>query len=106
MKKAAKFLSLLVSIYLFISLLLSALVSCGIGQWWIIEHRSPFLLVEVCVSTVEGYDEPYQQMYGYDQHGDYIAHDDGREPGETVVSVFLWNPHNNYCDDMAYRFDF
>lgn len=89
--------------YILISMALSLLVSIGVFRWEIICHRAPFLLVDAGFSKVEGFDAP-GHAYGYDQHGDYIGFSD-TDAGDRVVSLMVYNPLSNYCDDIAERFD-
>ena len=105
MKKALKALKTAVLVYLLVSLLLSALVSFGLARWPIILHRVPFLLVDIAVSRVHSIRSDGVPD-GIDQHGEYIAFDDNLAIGTHAVSVFLWNPFTNWCDDILFRYDF
>ena len=79
-----------------ISIALSVAVTKGNQN--VIEHRAGFLLVEVCIVTdAEG------RTYGYDQNGHYVGFD---EETYSAVVVFVYNPFNNECDDIMWRFDF
>ena len=59
------------------------------------------IIVEVCVGTVlnENLDG---EAYGY-----YISYRsvENVQPGDTVITYFVYNPYNNYVDDIVERFD-
>lgn len=97
----------LVVCWLVMSIVASVLVSCGVYRWEIIEHRAPLLILDVATGTVAGWDEPYEHLFGYDQHGGYIGYryTDGVQEGDKVLTLFLYNPLNNWCDDIMERWD-
>ena len=100
-----KLLELLVSAYIWISIIASAAVSAGVFDYeWIVQHRSPFLLLEFrfCTPDHIRYDG---QADGYDHKGHYICYDEG-DLGKDFLSILVWNPANNYEDDIMARFDF
>lgn len=104
MKHAKKILSAAVVVYLAISLVLSCCISIGLERREIILHRAPFLLVDVARSTVEAIrDDGIAE--GADQHGEYIAFTPDEQPGDNVLTVFIWNPLSTWCDDIVARFD-
>lgn len=42
-----------------------------------------------------------------DDYYNYIAYNPDRfQAGETVFTIFIYNPLSLYCDDIVYRFDF
>ena len=90
--------------YILASMVLSFLVSIGVFRWEIICHRAPFLLIDVVFSKVEGTDMR-DRTYGYDQHGEYIGFASDVDAGDNVISLMVFNPMNNYCDDIAERYD-
>ena len=94
-------------VYLCISLLLSVIVSgCILPPGAIITRRAPFLILELCYSGVEGIHED-GRIFGYNRSG-YIGfgRDESAFPlGSHVLTLFVWNPLNNYCDDIAARHD-
>lgn len=90
--------------YILVSMALSLLVSVGVFRWNIICHRMPFVLVDVVFSEVEGIDAP-DHKFGYDQHNDYIGFRSGVEVGNKVLSLMVYSPLDNYCDNIAERFD-
>ena len=104
MKIVSRILCAIVIGYILISMALSFLVSIGVFRWELILHRAPFLLVDVALSEVEGVDSP-DHKFGYDQHGDYIGFRSDVEAGDKVLTLLIYNPLNNYCDDIAERFD-
>lgn len=93
--------------YLCISLLLSVIASgCILPPGDVITRRAPFLILEFCYSGVEGI-HPDGRIFGYNDRG-YIGfgRDESAFPlGSHVLTLFVWNPLNNYCDDIAARFD-
>lgn len=104
MKVLSRILRAIVIGYILVSMALSFLVSIGVFRWELILHRAPFVLVDVVFSEVEGIDSP-DHKFGYDQHGEYIGFRSGVEIGDKVLSLMVYNPLNNYCDDIAERFD-
>lgn len=98
-----KAISIYLALYLLISLVLSCCVSFGLARWPIISNRAPFLLFDVCFSRAENMNGG---IAGTDQHGEYIAYSPAVCQGDFVVSVFMWNPLTNWCDDTTTRWDF
>ena len=94
-------------VYLCISLFLSVIVSsCALPLGEVVTRRAPFLILELCYSGVEGV-HPDGQAFGYNDHG-YIGFGRGESVfplGSHVLTLFVWNPLNNYCDDIAARYD-
>lgn len=93
--------------YLALSLLMSLLVSADVGRVEVIENRAPYTVLEIEVSTVDGVDQN-GHIYGHNSEGFYIGYGtdtNAYQTGDTVVSLFVWNPLNNYCDDIIARFD-
>ena len=107
MKKATRAAFRIAAVYTATSLILSGLTSLGIGRNTIIRHRVPFTIIDVNFSTVDGI-EPDGHIYGHNHLGEYIGFGIDQEvyPVDLqVVSVMLWNPLNNYCDDIVERYD-
>lgn len=90
--------------YILVSMALSLLASVGVFRWEIIEHRAPFVLVDVVFSKVEGNDSP-DHRFGHNQHDEYIGFYPDVEIGDKVLSLMVYNPMNNYCDDIVERYD-
>lgn len=94
-------------VYLCISLLLSVIVSGYIlPPYEVITRRAPFLILELCYSGVEGVHAD-GRIFGYNDHG-YIGfgRDESAFPlGSHVLTLFVWNPLNSYCDDILARYD-
>ena len=89
--------------YITLSLIASIMVSCGKDD--IITRRKPFLIVETCVGTVTGYRDN-GKAYGKDSHNNYIGYGNVNAKLEDKVLTFMiWNPCNNYEDDIMARFD-
>lgn len=83
---------------LWVSVSIALSVAVTKGNQNVIEHRAGFLLVEVCcVADAEG------RTYGYDQNGHYVGFD---EETYSALVVFVYNPFNNECDDIMWRYDF
>ncbi len=99
MKKFIKYFCL---VYVALCFIVSIAVSYG--NYNILEIRKPFLVVEVSDGVVVG-EKENGKMYGFDEFGYYRAFHDGKI-GDTVTSVFVYNPLNNYSDDIMFRFDF
>lgn len=104
MKNARRIVATVAVLYLVVSLALSCCISFGFARREIILHRAPFMLVDVACSAVgamrnDGIAE------GTDQHGEYIAFTQNERPGDNVLTVLVWNPLSNWCDDIAARFD-
>ena len=59
------------------------------------------IIVEVAVGSVlnENLDG---ESYGY-----YISYRsvENAKPGDTIITYFVYNPYNNYVDDIVERFD-
>ena len=59
-----------------------------------IEHRKGTVLVEVFTSTSAG-------DHGYTADGYYIAYNKEVPKGKKVTSYVIYNPDNNYTDDVV-----
>lgn len=67
----------------------------------ILENRNGKIIIEVIEATVLDDDGN-----GSDQFGFYVKYDAKRfSKGDTVQSVFVYNPDSNYIDDILYRAD-
>ena len=105
MRTVRRILSAIVIGYILVSMVLSTMVSIGVFRWEIIKHRAPFTVIDVVISQVEGEDFK-DHAFGFDQHGEYIGFSSEEvESGDNVVSLMVFNPLNNYCDDIAERYD-
>lgn len=104
MKVLSRVLRAIVIGYILVSMALSLLVSFGVLRWEIILHRAPFLLIDVGFSVVEGADAP-DSKYGYDQHGECVGFGAEVPEGSKVLTLMVYHPLNNYCDDIVQRFD-
>lgn len=102
-----KILPAALAVYLLASLLASVLVSVlpAPAADWLIEHRAPLLLVELASVTPSGFDTVFG-AYGPDRHGRNIYGHSPDAIGQTVQTVFLWSPFNNYYDATFVRLDF
>lgn len=88
----------IIRVYVFVSLALSLAFHLT-GDYAIIRHRFPFTVLELAHVTADSL------SHGHDHHGYYIALDTTL-PGSTVNVLMLYNPLNNYSDDIVARFDF
>lgn len=73
------------------------------GGYDVLRWRKPLLFVEVSSGVVVDYNTD-GYMDGVDEFGAYRAYHN-RMIGEEVTSVFIYNPLNNYFDDILFRFD-
>ena len=66
-----------------------------------LQHRKGKVVVEVLTGTVDD-----NKGNGTDAGGYYIAYDKKRfHKGDKVQTVLIYNPENNYTDDILYRYD-
>ena len=64
-------------------------------------HRNGKIIIEVITGTVDD-----AEGNGTDAAGYYIGYDMEKfSKGDKVQSVFVYNPDNNYTDDILYRVD-
>ena len=64
-------------------------------------HRKGKILVEIVEGTVLD-----NKGNGKDTAGYYIGYDKDRyKKGDKVQSIFVYNPENNFCDDIVFRAD-
>lgn len=97
----------LVLIWLVGSVTLSAVISIDPDRGYnLLEHRAPFLMVEIATGQVIGFDDDAGQLYGI-ANGAYVGYGyiPSAKPGDTITSFFVYNPLNNYFDDIVERFD-
>lgn len=107
MKKFPKIAGAMLAVYLFLSVVASALVSTA-GEAvsdWIIENRAPLLVVEV-VSIVPARVDASGDVYGMDRHGRAIYGYNPADVGREKITVFAWEPFNSYYDATFLRLDF
>ena len=90
--------------FMYVTCCVFASVVVSNGGYDILHWRKPFIVVEVSSATIEGVEEN-GKLWGYDEFGYYRAFNNG-EIGDTVTSAFVYNPFNNYYDDISFRFDF
>lgn len=87
-----------IRVYVLVSLALSLAFHLT-GDYAIIRHRFPFTVLELAHVTADSL------SHGRDHHGYFIALDKAL-PGSTSNVLMLYNPLNNYSDDIIARFDF
>lgn len=67
----------------------------------ILENRKGKIIIEVIEATVLDDDGNACDDFGF-----YVKYDSGKyEKGDRVQTAFVYNPENNYLDDILYRFD-
>lgn len=68
----------------------------------VLETRNGEIIIEVTEGTVID-----ANGNGIDCNGCYIHYDNTEfSTGDTVITVFIYNPENNFIDDIIYRADF
>ena len=75
----------------------------------VLENRDGVLLIERCIGVAEDAEGNGRVLNAKDPGFDYVSYR-GLEipwsPGDTFVTYFIYNPFNNYIDDIIARFDF
>lgn len=67
----------------------------------ILENRQRKIIIEVIEATVLDDDGNASDSFGF-----YVKYDSGKyEKGDRVQTAFVYNPENNYLDDILYRVD-
>lgn len=67
----------------------------------ILENRKGKIIVEVIEAVVMDDDGNASDSFGF-----YVKYDSGKyEKGDRVQTAFVYNPENNYLDDILYRVD-
>lgn len=67
----------------------------------ILENRNGKIIVEVIEATVLD-----DEGNACDDFGFYVKYDSGKyEKGDRVQTAFVYNPENNYLDDILYEVD-
>lgn len=67
----------------------------------ILENRKGKIIIEVIEATVLDDDGNACDDFGF-----YVKYDSGKyEKGDRVQTAFVYNPENNYLDDILYRVD-
>ena len=67
----------------------------------ILQNRNGKIIIEVIEATVLDDDGNACDDFGF-----YVKYDSGKyEKGDRVQTAFVYNPENNYLDDILYRFD-
>lgn len=67
----------------------------------ILENRNGKIIIEISSGTVKNNSGDGVDVCGYYQHYDAIRFSEG----DTVQSVFVYNPKSNAVDDILYRSD-
>lgn len=72
----------------------------------ILTNRQGKLIIEKCVGTVID-DEKNGAIQNADSDYNYISYADvDCAKGDTITTYLIYNPENNYTDDVVERFDF
>lgn len=67
----------------------------------VLENRNGKIIIEVNIGTVDD-----EKGNGTDIGNHYIKYDNAKfSKGDKIQSVFIYNPDNNYIDDILYRID-
>ena len=67
----------------------------------VLENRKGKIIIEVIAGTVED-----NKGNGTDTNGYYIKYDKKRfKKGDKVQTVLVYNPNNNYIEDIVFRHD-
>lgn len=109
MKTLKKLVKFLVVAYLLVSLVLSVVVTVS-NQTdegdFLIEHRAPFIVVDVFASKVAG-QRPDGALKGYTEQGEVVGYGENEySEGDEIVTACLYNPFTSYFDDIVWRADF
>lgn len=75
----------------------------------LLENRMGTVIIERCVGVVLNEAGDGRVLNGGKDMGDYIAYRRLGFPvsaGDIIVTYLVFNPENNYCDDIVARFDF
>jgi hypothetical protein len=88
----------IVRVYVIVSLALSLAFHLT-GDYTIVRHRFPFIVLEMANVTADS------AVHGHDHHGYYVGLRNA-QPGDAVNVLMLYNPLNNYSNDIIARFDF
>lgn len=65
-----------------------------------LQHRKGKIIIEVVTGTVTG-----ENGDGQIDYQGYIKYHGGLAVGTRIESVLIYNPDNNYIDDIMYRAD-
>lgn len=66
-----------------------------------LENREGKIIIEVVIGTVED-----NKGNGHDTLGYYYKYDNKRfHKGDKVRTILIYNPENNFIDDILYRYD-
>jgi hypothetical protein len=73
-----------------------------------LESRNGKLIIERCIGVVENAETGAGRVINADPNYYYISYRDvaGIENGNVICTYFVYNPDNNYCDDIIMRFDY
>ena len=66
-----------------------------------LENRNGKIIIKVIETTVLDNEGNASDAFGF-----YVKYESGKyEKGDRVQTAFVYNPENNYLDDILYRFD-
>ena len=73
-----------------------------------LENRNGKLIIECVIGVVEDAKTGAGRVLDSDPNYYYISYKrvDGIESGDVVCTYLIYNPDNNYCDDIIERFDY
>lgn len=74
----------------------------------VLENRCGSLIIERCIGIVTDADFGDGRLLNFDDGGYYISYSDvnGIRDGSIVLSYMVYNPNNNYIDDIMERYDY
>lgn len=70
-----------------------------------LENRNGTLIIERCIGKCA---DEYGNGYVLDLPDEYISYRnvENVNPGDVVLTYFIYNPDTNYVDDIMYRYDY
>lgn len=74
----------------------------------ILETRGDDLIIERCIGKVINKRKDGRIINTDDPYYNYISYKGVREAkkGDIIMTLFVYNPGNSYCDDIVDRFDY
>lgn len=73
----------------------------------VLENRNGMILIERCIGTVDNGQTGAGTVTNSDDDYNYIGYEPERfDDGNTILTYLVYNPENNYIDDIMDRYDF
>lgn len=99
MKAIKSLIKFFLMMWLIVSVVLSMMVTFESADsdayWWALNHKRGFIVCEIEKSVVSD-----DGTYGLSEGRYYIAYNAPMKPYNTVYSLIVYNPCNNYEDDI------